>query len=325
LLQAYQPQPRQFLVFRAAHGNGGLGDRLVGATSSFVLALLTQRHFRILWTDPFPLCAVWEPASGAVAWDQADFAGLPFRELAAVGQMPALANFFAEHDLGQEFPGNVVIEANQHFYTHLLKNRHLAEAVRAYRFPDPAELCSQILSALFRPVAEVRDALDRCASALWGRHSVGLQIRTLWNWGDGGGRLAEEELAHFFSCAAGLLSNSPNDVVFVSTDEGTIIDRVRDRFPRTEVWALPNPILHVDRSAWAALADYRATFLNLHLLGACRHLVVSHWSNLGRLAALMARRRPWVTRKGGSSADFPLTGTHRRAELHELLSKEGLA
>src|SRR5262245_49772035 len=185
-LHAYQPQPRQFLVFRASQGNGGLGDRLVGAISSFVFALLTQRHFRILWTEPFPLRAVWEPASGQVAWDQADFAGLPFRELAAVGQMPALANYFAEHDLRQELPGNLVIEANQHFYTHLLKNRHLAEALRAYRFPDPAELCSQILSALFRPVAEVRDALERYAPALRGRNSIGLQIRTLWNWGDGG-------------------------------------------------------------------------------------------------------------------------------------------
>src|SRR5215475_9320081 len=118
--------------------------------------------------------------------------------------MPALANFFAEHDVRQELPGNLVIEANQHFYTYLLQNRHLAESVRAYRFPDPAALCSQVLSVLFRPVAEVSDALDRCLLALRGRNSIGLQIRTLWNWGDGGGRLAEEELQHFFSCASAL-------------------------------------------------------------------------------------------------------------------------
>lgn len=89
--------------------------------------------------------------------------------------------------------------------------------------------------------------------------------------------------------------------------------------------ALPNLILHVDRSQWSSAVDYRATFLNLYLLADCRELVISHWSNFGRIAAFLAGRQAWITRKATDGKLFPIVREpFRRAELTELLSKEEL-
>ena len=72
LLDNYHPTDGRFLTFRANQGNGGLGDRVVGLVSAFVLAVLTDRHFRIEWNTPFPLSTVWEPADVRIAWNEAD-------------------------------------------------------------------------------------------------------------------------------------------------------------------------------------------------------------------------------------------------------------
>ena len=91
---AYRPSHDRFLVFRARSGCGGLGDRVVGIISPFVLALVTQRQFRIDWTSPVPLKEAWEPASSALAWDRADWPAGELRELLLVDRLRAAANYF---------------------------------------------------------------------------------------------------------------------------------------------------------------------------------------------------------------------------------------
>jgi hypothetical protein len=112
-------------------------------------------------------------------------------------------------------------------------------------------------------------------------------------------------------------------LIFVTADDPSIIERTRKRFSDVRMVALEGPILHVDRSQWPALTDYRATFVNLHLLAGCRHLVISNWSNFGRMAAFLSGRRPWITRKAMTSPLFPLVReAFRQADLAELLSKD---
>lgn len=322
LLDNYHPRAGYFLEFRATRGHGGLGDRVVGIVSALVLAILTQRHFRIDWQTPFPLASVWQPGDERLAWNASDHEhGAPV-VLSAVDQAWKFAQPMSM-DLLDPPCGTLVIEANQHFFTYLFEQPFLKRAADGPRRLDPAEIFGQALQGLFRPTPALRDALAEPARRLTGRNTIGLQVRTLWNWRDGGGSLQTEELAHFFDCADSLLTGRDDDLIFVSSDDAAIASAARTRFDGVEVWSLPNPILHVDRSAWDSLEDYRATFMNVHLLARCRHLVISHWSNFGRLAALWSGNQPWITRKSGLGGMSPQVGERfRRARLGELLSKE---
>jgi hypothetical protein len=295
----------------------------MGLVSAFVWAVLTRRHFRITWETPYPLRTVLRPATPALPWDRNDYQNESFQELRLIDRVGSLRDYFRSADLLAEAEENILIAANQSFLTWLLDNRSLRACVDDDDFQEPHLVFRQALHALFRPAPDLFDAWPDQARALNKRNSIGLQIRTLWNWQDGGGPLTTDELACFFRCAELLLQGTDEDVVFVTSDDRSIFDRTRKRFPDVEVAALDLPILHVDRSSWSALDDYRATFANLYFVAACRHLVISNWSNFGRIAAFLSGQRPWITRKSMTCPLYPIVREpFRQAALSELLSKD---
>jgi hypothetical protein len=322
-LAHYRPEEGRYLVFHARQGCGGLGDRLVGLISAFVLAILTQRHFRIEWRTPYPLRDMWEPGTCAIPWDQDDYRGRALREVWLIDRVASASDYFRYADVAGDAIASLRVAANQHFFTWLLENPSLRARVEVCQLPEPVVLCQQVLQALFRPVPALVEACQVQARELHRRPSIGLQVRTLWNWHDGGGGLRPEELECFYECADRLLESDAADLIFVTADDPAIIAHTRQRFPNVEVLSLEGPILHVDRSEWSAPNAYWSTFVNLHLLAECRHLVISNWSNFGRIAAFMSGRRPWITRKAMTGRLFPVVNAiFRQADLVELLSKD---
>jgi len=322
----YQPDPDRFVVFRARAGNGGLGDRLVGIISTFVLALVTQRQFRIEWNSPFPLRLAWQPASSRFLWDSMDYDPAAFSELKLVDRMPAASAELLREAILREAGVTLAVEANQHFFTYLLGNPHLRDVVAAYDFPPPEILARQILQALFVPSPRLLAKLSAAKAILREKNSIGVQIRTLWNWQDAGGGLDAEDLDRFQACAQHLLDEQAANVLLVSSDDARVVNEFRGRFAHQEVLAIMNKPIHLDRSVQVGEEEYLATFLNLGLLAECRHLIVSSWSNFGRIAALLTGRRPWVTRKSqGATAYTQLPAAFSQMDLTELVSKEGLS
>lgn len=321
-LDHYQPDPKQFVVFRARPGCGGVGDRVIGLLSACVLALVTGRQFRIAWTTPIALRSVWRPACKALPWDRKDWGDPGAHALSLIDQVEVLRGFFRQHDLVQHLPANLLIEANQHFFSDVLRNPSLGAAISGCHLSDAATLSRDLLDALFIPTDDLRHALSPFMRRMAGRRWLGVQVRTLWNWRDGGGRVDEDDLERFCSCARELLDEGQAEAVFATADDATALELVRRRLAPVEVLTVPGEILHHDRSAAGEPIDHRATFVNLHALAACDALIISHWSNFGRLAALWAGQPVWVTRKTRGTAPLEVVGDYRPARLDELLSKE---
>lgn len=322
-LDVYRPESGRYVVFRTGRGKGGLGDRVVGLVSACVAAMLTQRHFRVVWNDPFPLTDAWRSHDPRLPWDRADFdlAEMIHDTCSVVDRWFNERSFRDTNLLACREPCQV-IEANQPFFVDLLVNPYFREAAARYRFPPPAQLYRELIRALFVPSPKMAQALSPWESRLRAQPFVGLQVRTLWNWQDGGGAVQEADLKRF-GMAVEHLSHAGTRSVFVSADDERIAGIVRDWFPEMDVQTLPNRILHVDRSDWDSPDDYVATFMNVHLLAMCESLVISHWSNLGRLAAFWGGKRPWITRKEVCQPPGPhIEGAFRQADLAELIAKE---
>lgn len=326
-LDAYHPLPGRFVVFEVHRGCGGLGDRVFGLVSACVLALLTNRHFRVVWDDPIPLTEAWRPRDPRLPWDRGDFnlAACSTTELLMVDRWKSMRGLLRDTAVLQTGREAVVVEANEPFFLDLLENPFFEEALSWYHFPPPAKLFSELLALLFTPSPELARALRPYLQQMLGQSFVGVQIRTLWNWGDGGGAVGAADLERFLEAVTHLLTRKTGGI-FVSADDSRAIDIVREWFSERNVIALPHSILHVDRSIWTSLDDYRATFMNVHLLAACDQLVISHWSNLGRLAAFWGAKRPWITKKAVCDPPGPTIGkNYRVAKMPELLSKDRFA
>ena len=321
----YQPRDDVSLVFRARPGGGGLGDRVVGIISAFVLAILTQRQFRIDWTTPIPLAQAWGPVDEQVSWDALDHPTTAYRELLLVDRMPGAAAYFLGEDVLHQADDCVAIEANQHFFTHLLQNPHLQHMIRVYEFPAPDVLSKQVLAAIFQPSEGLETSLQTRRAPLRGTNSIGVQVRTLWNWGDAGGCIEPTDFQRFFACVRKLLSESEPNVIFVSADDRRVTGAFREAFPDIEVLSLAGAPIHLDRSANVRSDEHLATFTDLHLLAECRHLVISPWSNFGRVAALLSDRPVWVVRKSHGTPYTSVPGDYGQVPLLEMVSKEGLA
>jgi hypothetical protein len=320
---AYQPRDDRFVVFRVRPGCGGLGDRVVGIISTFVLAMVTQRQFRIEWTMPAPLDDTWQPASW-VRWNAADHPASA-RELRLIDQMPGAYGYFVGENVVRDACDNLAVEANQHFFTNLLCNMRLANILSRYAFEPPDRLSTQVLEALFKPSEELDALLEPRYPPLQRANSIGVQIRTLWNWGDAGGYFQREDFENFFACVRTLLSETETNVIFVAADDRRVAGAFRDEFPMVEVLALAGEPVHLDRSPNMRADQNLATFAELHLLAACRHLVISPWSNFGRVAALVAGRPAWVVRKVNGQPFTDVQGAFGQVPLLDLVSKEGLA
>jgi hypothetical protein len=321
---AYQPRDDRFVVFRAQQGSGGLGDRVIGLVSAFVLAIVTQRQFRIDWSTPFPLDDTWQPATPQIPWNAPDrpaTAGL----LQLVDRMPGAAFYFLGHEVLGCAGESLFVEANQHFFSYLLANPQFADIVRCYVFAQPEVLSKQVLDALFRPSEKLDALLKPRYAPLRQAHSIGVQVRTLWNWADAGGHFQREDFDHFFACVRSLMSETEPNVIFVSADDRRVAGAFRDEFPTVEVLSLAGEPVHLDRLTNVQAEQNLATFADLHLLAACRHLVISPWSNFGRIAALWAGQPAWVIRKAKGETFTHVRDGFGQVPLVDLVSKEGLA
>jgi hypothetical protein len=321
-LEHYLPQRDASVVFCARPGGGGLGDRVMGLVSTAVLALLLQRTFRVDWREPLPLRAVWRSARPELAWDRPDWSDGAFDHLALIDQAECARPMWRTADLAHLAPPCLRIEANQHYFSDLLQNPFLRRQSAAYQFPDPATLTGQLLGELFAPTDELAAVLMPYLKRMDGRRWLGLQIRTLWHWQDGGGALDETGLERLLGCTQQLLAEGRAEGLFVTADDEGVVRLAQRRLSHVPVLAVDGPIAHLDRSCRALPRQHLDTFVNLHLLAACQELVISHWSNFGRLAALWYGRPTYVTRKSGGSALLDVPGDWRPAAPEELLSKE---
>ncbi|GAA5919295.1 hypothetical protein JCM6882_007829 [Rhodosporidiobolus microsporus] len=245
---------------------GGLADRMLGMTTTFIIALLTKRAFVATWDRPIPLSLLFdspnvdwsEPPLSSIHSYSPEEGGRPLHVLFGNGTLVAEREALAIHNFKVEDANELLVRMRTHGKTSLLDkswirlerpNRGIALQTFSNRalLPQLASLgltsssiYAQLVHFLFRPKLEVLSFINEYTSlfALPSVFAVGIQIRT----GDAYMRNPEldavntvERHQHWFDCAAEVVETyaapTARPLFFLITDSATLRASAASAYP----------------------------------------------------------------------------------------------
>ncbi|GAA6044009.1 hypothetical protein JCM8097_000194 [Rhodosporidiobolus ruineniae] len=245
---------------------GGLADRMLGMTSTFLLALLTDRAFVASWEHPIPLSLLFD--SPSIDWSEGSFPALPFIPPQQGGREPHVLHGNKTLTRGKKkwYLHNQEVGAEE-LYEGISETGHalgLAEepwvrldrlnrgiAINAFHSPSllpqlsslgftSTTIYAQLVHFLFRPKLEVLMFISEYTSlfALPSVFSIGIQVRT----GDAFMESAKmdkvntvERHRHIFQCAEEVAETyaapGQRPLYFLITDSSTLRQSALSAFP----------------------------------------------------------------------------------------------
>lgn len=290
----------------------GLGDCIVGATSCLVLSQIMNANFRILngkikmnkyfnipteyWADNVPNDAVH-----ITYWYNTDKDNI-------------------EHIVNNN-ANNIVIKSCQNFGRFLYRNTNYN-----WRISIPeSEVVYYMMKNILKPYDRLLNIFNDLHSKLDMTNAICIHVRCGDVWGDNeslGNRInIPDTILNFIKCVKHIRKN--NEPIILISDN---VDRVIPIFKEHDLSCqiIPGIPAHSYNST---NIDYDKIILDLLTFGACKELIISYWSNFGRIGALRALKDPWITKAVICDNTFCFNVDindcdFRKAKLGELLSKE---
>lgn len=200
------PEDIRLLVYSCQPFNqcGGIGDRVNGVITAFLLAVLSRRVFLIDSESPVPLQMLWMPTQ------------IDWRVRGSLGATAGLRHH-SYHDKRRNFEADIaslagysdrvlVVSKNYRMLRSLFEAPVFSGSAAAMGLPleAPAFFAARLFGALFRPAPAVARELAHLRASLGGledRRFIAIHLRTgniAWD----PGRHGKEELDDFMKCAA---------------------------------------------------------------------------------------------------------------------------
>lgn len=308
------------IVFRGSERNFGLGDRIRGILSTFLIAAITDRLFLIDLPQPFPLDTMWiSPKGFNFTYDRSLFPAdesYPISDDVVVHKF-SIRDFMREHRY-QKVRVLVQRGMNKFSPTRMIKEArlfpamHNAMSARGLLSFNPArdDIAPLLLQALFLPSPRLRSAL-RQQRPFKGRAYISLHARLGIGVGERGSRfnstrraLSLEDIASCVGRVAGRVALQRRlHRVFIATDtrraNEALANGVRQVLPDAEIHVATGKAVHVRRLRDRVLddsdfEDFERAFVEMGLLGGGKEIVFikSGFADVGLwLGAMSAHTR----------------------------------
>lgn len=298
----------RFLIFRVGNPTIGLGNRLLGLISSFLLAMLTRRTF-LVDLDDYRVDDLFCPPLGNHSWtftgswtkiaSTLQTGALPAEEVDHLSGMygklavlklterpedePATWSLLLDGDLGRRWNNVQIIQvqSNQYFVPLLFGNQHYRSILQSW-FPT-GEVATILARHLLRPRPFIWQSVRRHLEGVrLGEDSLGLQIRSFAGGPD------PEDLQGAIECLDQLrLSQQPQ--VLLASLYPKASEHIRHNRPQ---WQVIHP--HADKAQRPGLAQAIHALEDIVMLSqSARHLIVSPRSTLGYVAGALRGRPSW--------------------------------
>ena len=292
---------RSLLVFLCVKSQqcGGWGDRQKGIISTFLLALLTNRTFVIVCTNPCQLSKFLQPNKYNWTICNEYAMSLPKSETEIVNLVDRAGNF--SHSLRTESLQNlfqyrvVFIRTNRIWNKEILDRPEAAQRIPWAVGKSTAEVSRMVLEIMFKPGEELAFKIEQfmnshaknkqlaCSHLRVGKNpSIPTDARR---------RFGAPNVSSIFEFLR-KFDKSSNYTIYVATDSAAVRRRAKESF--THVATVDMPVVHIDRYTKAqdglvACTGLFTVLLEQYILSKCDVLLLTH-SNLGTMAAYMSNK-----------------------------------
>jgi len=315
-----EPLPdAKYLVFDCSGDCAGLGDRLVGLISSFMLALVTDRIFLINMPAPIPFQEAFVP--NKIDWrmprDRPE-GSRNFLEGLSTNTYNNFCKFkdlyhvdlFSQKDLTQELMKDVQVVnyvGNQRFYHFLLDNPKMQEKLKELGMDrmDKFNAFSCLFNYLVKPSQTMQDEIDKFYNdyfvwrsednQIMGKNKlICLHVRT-------GLALKEHvrvppgQIQYFWNCAehveSSLIGSGAPVKWYLATDDNQLKNSMLEQKKGKMVAYSTGNIRHVSYEGLDN-KEFLSLMVDWTLLTFCDHYIISR-SGYSETASMMAQKPRW--------------------------------
>ncbi|MCC7159978.1 MAG: hypothetical protein IT281_10640 [Ignavibacteria bacterium] len=294
------------MIYSCQRSCGGLGDRLRGIVSVFILSRLLNRRFMIDMNYPCPVTQALLP--NLVDWTYAPHSQSNNRSRLTISEVPvwpikteiSMAHIITYHDFLTIWSTyeEIWISTNGDFVAPAFRNRFASNASQMLlgRFPlaeaTMETLFPLIFDFLFKPTVSVQNGVEQILVESRRRHLICLHIRI----GKNPSNPSDRAFPSRINTAEDMLKfvdkysmNISKPLVFVTSDSSEAVGTVLRHFPKSSMTVV-GPILHVDKANGQASVianGFVKVIADFYLLGECQTSILSR----SGFSALANRRR----------------------------------
>ena len=301
---------------------GGLGDGIIGCASAFILSQVLNAKFKIN-NGPIQFLKYFDIPE--------NYVNLNTHYNLLFNYEPSIKhdNFFQNTDLSPFLNKTVLIKGGSNFYRFLYKNIFFKDKIKI----DETDVIQYLFQNIIIPKKKYLEKLNYYITKYDLHNSVCIQLRmlrfkkTLPTGIDNQNPLHVNTIKRFIDC---FKQNTENNKLILVTDN-LLTKSIFESNGITDIVNIEGDITH---SLKSHNQDFEKTLLDMLIIGECKHVIISYWSNFGRLGALRTKMkniwlvepdflnmkgRDWKKICRGGMA--PVIG-YRKARWKEILSKE---
>ncbi|CAF0801979.1 unnamed protein product [Adineta ricciae] len=296
LLQRSSSDQTPSITYQCRESCGGWGDRLRGITSTFMLAILTQRRFYIDMPYPCNLTRFLQP--NLYDWRPIILGSNRSQLLIKTTRSSQIASVIYEKISSSNFVDDwsiyddIYIATNSDYIRAALRNKRIQHVVRLLNFSSDELTQDRVFpllyEILFRPTNAVLNSVDQLLSNLQSdtfssKRLICLHIRMGKNptiihderrsYRD----TMVEDILHFTETN---LTINDQSIVFVTSDSLEVNRYISNRYGSNHTVSIPGPIIHIDRLSpsytYKEQCDgFQKVISDFYVLGECDALIMS--------------------------------------------------
>lgn len=285
------------MIIHYAHVNG-FGDKLLGLVSTYLLAKILNTKYRIHWEQPFPLSDILCVKSEN--WNYRDYEIVHDENSNIVGCV------IIKEDSGDDTfeliktkvknNENIVIDCIYPYYMYLF-NKFYDE----YDFIKEIGVVENTIKYVFDKLFKIPKGIEK--KLINGEKTLGVQIRTLLRIEYDVPKIGMSCLTNFLESSKLICKKHNLNTIYLSSDINFVLDNFPQEFTYVDddnntqtvkIISSEGQCKHIFYEYFTDSKDKMKIILDIINLSRCEELLISHWSNYGRISSLLGSKNPYV-------------------------------
>mgnify|MGYP001395227546 CR=1 FL=1 len=341
----YKPRSDRKIIFRCSkiyyfqvdEGFGGIGDRMVGLVSTFILSLLLNFDFRIYWIYPLKLSDIFNEKNN-ILWNKKDYDLKILNEIRLMdhdifdeNKIDLLVNKI--HNLNEDLS----IVSNKFFVYHLIKNKNLYERIKLLNINE-ISVYHDVMHILFNFNDSLQIKYNKLLFNFSEYFTIGIQIRSYIH--EYNIELNDSDYNEYIDYIDNIIDKNKNKniMLFICSDTKSTSDYFSKKYNKYKQLIISGDIVHLEKTSIynKDLNNNIRLFIEIYGLGKCNELIITNSSNFGRLGSLRTLKKPFIcyklisphpnryNRDTFKMPDIDLKKKYKKFSWYNILTKDNL-